>query len=365
MKKVVHVITTISRGGAENQLLILAREQVRNGWHVSIVYLKDTPELINDFKDLGVEVVTDCANHSVIGQVFWLQRYFKKRFTVIHAHLPRAELLTSVAAHRNSFIVSRHNAEKFFPSAPTYISSLLSRFVTKRSKSVIAISKAVEIFIRSKNEISKGTDVTIIHYGFDNLFNLNNKKNLNRIRFGLKKNEFVFGVVGRLVPQKDYPTLLRAFSIFSKDKKNCKLLIVGEGYLKQELQNLAVELGISANVIWFGRTDRIREILNLIDCFVLTSLYEGFGLVLLEAMSANIPIVASDVSAIPEVLGIKHPLLSIPGNPSNFAKNMNLVANFDANERVKLLDIQSIQLKKFEPNGMSIAIERVYSEISV
>ena len=82
-------------------------------------------------------------------------------------------------------------------------------------------------------------------------------------------------------------------------------------------------------------------------------------------MLAKIPIIASDISAIPEVLGIKHPLLSIPGNPSDFAKNMNLVANFDANERMNLLDIQSIQLNKFEPNRMSIAIENVYSEIPV
>lgn len=73
-------------------------------------------------------------------------------------------------------------------------------------------------------------------------------------------------------------------------------------------------------MVWLGRTDRIIESLKLMDCFVLASQYEGFGLVLLEAMSANIPIVASNVSAIPEVLGIEHPLLSTPGDPNDFAK---------------------------------------------
>jgi len=365
MKKVTHVITTISRGGAENQLLVLAREQILNGWHVSIVYLKDEPELIDAFKKIGVEVITECAKHSVIGQVFWLRNYFKKQKSLIHAHLPRAELLTCVAARRNSFIVSRHNAENFFPNAPLYISSLLSRFVTKRSKSVIAISKAVEIFIRTKNEISKGCDLTIIHYGFDNLFNLNNSKNLNRAGLGLNKNEFVFGTVGRIVPQKDYPTLLRAFSIFSKDKKNCKLLIVGDGYLKKEMQTLAIELGICSKVIWFGRTDRVMEILNLIDCFVLTSFYEGFGLVLLEAMSANIPIIASNVSAIPEVLGIDHPLLSIPADELDFAIKMSLVNHFKVDEISKLLNFQSNQLKNFNPYLMNKAIEKIYSKILI
>ena len=73
MKKVIHVITTVSRGGAENQLLILAREQISNGWQVSVIYLKDKPELIEEFRIIGVEVIIDCASKSVIRQIFWLK----------------------------------------------------------------------------------------------------------------------------------------------------------------------------------------------------------------------------------------------------------------------------------------------------
>ncbi|NDE11784.1 MAG: glycosyltransferase [Chitinophagia bacterium] len=318
MKKVTHVITTISRGGAENQLLVLAREQILNDWHVSIVYLKDEPELIDAFKKTGVEVITECAKHSVIGQVFWLRNYFKKQ-----------------------------------------------KSVTNRAKSGIAISKAVEISLRSKNEITKNFRISVIYYGYDNSLPANENKKLNRADFGLKKNDFVFGTIGRIVPQKDYPTLLRAFSIVSRDLNDCKLLIIGDGSLRIDMHKLSNELGISDKVFWHGRTNRIAEILNLMDCFVLASLYEGFGLVLLEAMSANIPIVASNISAIPEVLGNRYPLLSIPGDPSNFAMNMSLVANLSKKERLKLLETQSIQLEKFNPNEMSIAIEKVYSEINV
>jgi glycosyltransferase involved in cell wall biosynthesis len=365
MKKVTHVITTISRGGAENQLLVLAREQISNGWHVSIVYLKDEPELIDAFKKTGVEVITECAKHSVIGQVFWLRNYFKKQKSLIHAHLPRAELLTTLAAPKQSFVISRHNAEKFFPSAPLWISSLLSRLVTNRAKSGIAISKAVEIFLRSKNEIPKNFRISVIYYGYDNSLPANKNKKLNRADFGLKENDFIFGTIGRIVPQKDYPTLLRAFSIVSRDLNDCKLLIIGDGSLEIDMHKLSDELEISDKVVWYGRTNRIVEILNLMDCFVLASLYEGFGLVLLEAMSANIPIVASNISAIPEVLGIRYPLLSIPGDPSNFAMNMSLVANLSKKERLELLETQLIQLDKFNPYEMSKAIEKVYSEINV
>ena len=360
MKKITHIITTISRGGAENQLLILAREQIRSGWHVSVIYLKDSPELIEDFKNIGVEVIVDCARYSIIRQIWWLRRYFMTRQNLIHAHLPRAEILTSLAALKKTFVVSRHNAEAFFPSAPTYLSSLLSRFVTRRAKSVIAISKAVEIFIRSKNEISKDCKVYVIHYGFDSLFTLNNSANLNRTKVGLNKNDFVFGTIGRIVPQKDYPTLLKAFGIVAKEKKNFKLLIVGDGYLEGPMKNLAFALGISSQVVWLGRSNQIVETLKLLDCFVLCSSYEGFGLVLLEAMSTKIPIIASRVSAIPEVLGLDHPLLSTPGDASDFANKMNIVSSFSNEELTKLIDFETKQLDNFNPKIMAESLEKAY-----
>ena len=364
MKKVTHVITTISRGGAENQLLVLAREQISNGWHVSIVYLKDEPELIDAFKKIGVEVITECQKRSVIGQIFWLRNYFKKQKSLIHAHLPRAEILTTLAAPKQSFVISRHNAEKFFPSAPLWISSLLSRLVTNRANSGIAISRAVENFLKINNELAKNFRISIIHYGFDNFLPELEKTKLTRSDLGFNDNDFIFGTIGRIVAQKDYPTLLRAFSIISQNIQGCKLLVIGDGNLRDEMQKLSIELGISDKIVWHGRTDRIIESLRLLNCFVLASRYEGFGLVLLEAMSAKIPIVASNVSAIPEVLGNQNPLLSIPGDSSDFAKNMSYVINLSTKERLELLEMQSLQLEKFNARQMCISIEKIYSEIA-
>lgn len=363
MKKVIHVITTISRGGAENQLLTLAHEQITGGWNVSVLYLKDSPDLIEDFGRIGVEVITDCANYSVIRQILWLRIYFKKNKGIIHAHLPRAELLTALAARKHSFVISRHNAEGFFPSAPAKISSLLSRFVTRRARAGIAISKAVEIYIKSRNEISKNCDITIIHYGFENKIGANNLQKLNRSDINLNENDYIFGTVGRIVPQKDYPTLLIAFSAICEQREEYKLLIIGDGYLKEEMKELAFKLGISPNVIWLGRTDRIVETLKLMDCFVLASSYEGFGLVLLEAMSARIPIIASNISAIPEVLGNEHTLLSIAGDSGDFANKMSQIISFSTDELSTLLDFQSKQLNKFDPFLMNKSIEKIYSLI--
>ena len=95
MNKIVHCITTIERGGAENQLLILAREQVSGGRDVTVVFLKDTPELLEDFQSAGVSVNKSCYEKNLFLQFIWMIRYFKDNDVFIHAHLPRAEILVA------------------------------------------------------------------------------------------------------------------------------------------------------------------------------------------------------------------------------------------------------------------------------
>jgi glycosyltransferase involved in cell wall biosynthesis len=113
--------------------------------------------------------------------------------------------------------------------------------------------------------------------------------------------ELVIGTVARLMPQKSLPTLLGAFSQFQKQQAS-RLIIVGTGDLEESLKALAAKLGISEKVTWTGKRADIPEVMKAFDIFALTSIYEGFGLVLLEAMAAGVPVVASNVSAIPEVL---------------------------------------------------------------
>ena len=97
MKHVIHVITTISRGGAENQLLVLTKEQVLAGRKVTVVFLKDSPDLLDKFRHNGVEVIQECALRPFFNQIVWFRNFLKNRDVLIHAHLPRAETLVAFA----------------------------------------------------------------------------------------------------------------------------------------------------------------------------------------------------------------------------------------------------------------------------
>ena len=124
-----------------------------------------------------------------------------------------------------------------------------------------------------------------------------------RNRLGLTEDDFVVGNVGRLHPDKDQATLVEAFATVLGDVPQARLVIIGEGRLRTELECQIKELGISDRVELKGRVEEAFRYFRAFDVFALSSDYEPFGMVLLEAMVAPIPVVSTDSGGAPEVLG--------------------------------------------------------------
>lgn len=359
MKPVVHVITTICRGGAENQLLVLAQEQIESGRPVYIVPLKGDPELKSNFEDIGAVVITTLINQSPINQIRKLQHFTKNRNFVIHAHLPRAELIAACSSTSGAFFFSRHNAEPFFPGAPKFFSNLLSRFVAVRANAGIAISSAVKNYVSQRGELPNNYPIEVVLYGANSRIDSESYQ-INRDSLGIPDECFVIGTVARLAPQKDLFTLIRVLEKLLGANDNTRLAIIGDGQQKQQLLDFASELGVADKIYWLGRRDRIQSHIKLFDVFVLTSLYEGFGLVLLEAMQSRVPVVASNNSAIPEVLGQDFPGLCTTGEADDFVEKIQAIGSNSYREN--LLSLQSSRLTLFDPARMSQTIDIIYKK---
>ena len=175
-----------------------------------------------------------------------------------------------------------------------------------------------------------------------------------------QESNYKIGTIGRLVPQKNYPILLSAFSNVLKSLPNTELYIVGEGYLQKDLIDLSKSLGINDKVHWLGKTEYIKEFLSKIDLFILPSKYEGFGLVLLEAMIAKKPIIAANNSAIPEVLGKTYKGLFSTGDIEALAQQIKTTIN-DNSFSERLVQSYVSQLNLFDPSEMNRNIKNVYS----
>ena len=358
-KKVTHLITTIERGGAENQLLILARNQVSQGFEVEVFYLKGKPELKAKFENVGVKVNSLLVNQPFIYQVTKFRKFLRTNESPVHTHLPQAELVASLACKKKKFIISRHNFEPFWPNKPKLFSVLLSRFTSSRASGGIAISNAVKNYLLVAKEIDSNFKISVVYYGFDQ--DESDLLEFNEVideKLNSTKN-FKLGTIGRLVPGKNYPTMLKAVAKIASIVPTIKFFIVGGGSSEQELIKMSKDLKIEDNVIWLGRTEHIREILSKIDLFIFASKGEGFGLVLLEAMLANKPILAANNSAIPEVLGSNYKGLFSTDDYVLLSERIIDLMNGQTNSE-SLVSSYAEQIKLFAPIDMAANVLKVY-----
>ena len=361
--RIIHLITTIERGGAEKQLLILTQEQVSQGLDVEVFYLKGKPELKPEFEKFGVKVNQSLVNKTFIKQNIIFRKIIRSRKVVVHAHLPKSELITALTCRKNRFIITRHNSEAFWPGMPKFISNFLSKFVTKKSSHVICISEAVKNYINNRGEVSNSSQISTVHYGYYKNYQTNSStQNEFSTIFKPFRSSLKIGTIGRLVNQKDYPTLFSACKSALSKGVELELFIIGEGELRKELEVRVKSLGITKSVHWLGKTADINDYLFELDLFILPSKYEGFGLVLLEVMQAGKPILASNNSSIPEVLGSSYEGL-FKTSDVNELSELIIKIQKDASFPTRLVQTYSDRLSLFAPSNMAGKISQIYENM--
>ena len=142
-----------------------------------------------------------------------------------------------------------------------------------------------------------------------------------RKELNLPDDVFVFGTLGRLEPAKDQKTLIEAYSIIQPRCENSRLILLGDGKLRKELEQLAKKRNIAEHVIFYGFIPGGYRLLKALDIFVLPSIKEAFGRVLIEAMVAQVPVIGARTNGIPEVIGDAGMMVE-PGKPDLLAEAM-------------------------------------------
>jgi glycosyltransferase involved in cell wall biosynthesis len=327
--KILHAITGINRGGAENHLVDLIQGQVDRGHQIAVAYLKGNGYWQQMLESLGVRVIhLKLHYYGEIQPILRLRSLIENlKPDLVHAHLPPAELyvrlaLLGLSSQTLPLIISKHNDALFYRGLGQ---QWVGSWVAKRAQFLIGISEAVKSNTCLQSLGCSPQKVVTIPYGIDPTpyeeVNVEAVKVL-RSRWSMSDNTYAIGTVARLVPQKAIDTLLKGFSLYLKTAAQpAKLVIVGIGKLEAPLKQQARELGIQEQTIWAGFREDIPVVMNALDLFVLSSLYEGLGLVLLEAMAAAKPIVATRTSAIPETIEDRVTgLLVPPQRPKSLAE---------------------------------------------
>lgn len=286
------VITTLNLGGAETQVALLARQLQERGYAVRVISLL-TPGIVGArLTELGIPVASlhMDAIRDFPRALYRLYRLLKaRRADLVHAHMVHANLITRLChllLPGMALICTAHNLREGGKSRDLAyrLTSCLSDFNTTISAAATRRYVSSKIFPEARTQtIYNGIDVAQFHPAGSRL----------------NSTEFTWLAVGRLHPQKDYPTLLRAFS----QLRHGQLLIAGIGELEHTLHALSSELGIVHRVHFLGLRTDIADLYRCADGFVLASHYEGYGLVVAEAMASGLPVVVTDSGGPGEIVG--------------------------------------------------------------
>jgi glycosyltransferase involved in cell wall biosynthesis len=242
---------------------------------------------------------------------------------IAHTHLIHADLYGLPAARRAGVpgaVSSRHN-DNPFRRRP--LIRLANRRAMRRADRVIAISGALADFVRRVEGVPAEKVVTV-RYGLDPLDYPPDARAAARALFGGREGEAVIGFFGRLIEQKGVDTLLAAFEEVRRAHPHARLAVVGDGDQRAALEAQAAALGLNEAVTFAGWVPDAPSLMPGCEIVVMPSRWEGFGLVALEAMSAARPLVASRVSALPEIVADGETgLLVPPDDPAALADALN------------------------------------------
>ena len=320
----LHVLDGIDVGGAEAQVLSVLTRLPRDRFEVMVAWLRGRGEMEPEFRAAGIPTAAlrmkGILDPDLAGRLLTVIRGFKPH--LIHSHLIHADLLAGLTGRlsRVKAIVSTKHIENGALHHP--LRGLGARAVAALSDEVVVISDALAAFYGGRHG---ATDrLRKISYGYEPRRGPNAPPRTGREgiveELGLPPEVSLVTMIGSLTPRKGLADLLHAASLVKDGFPSAHFLLVGRGEQRRKLQTMVRTLDIEDTVHFLGFRRDVRRILSGSDLLVLPSRWEGFGLVLLEAMNEGLPVVGTRRGAIPEVVRDGETgLLVPPGDPDSLA----------------------------------------------
>lgn len=364
--KIAHVITDLDIGGAELMLLKILRNSDRNSYDHFVISLKSKGKVAKGIEDAGVRVISlNMKWYNFPLGLFRLYRILKaEKPDIVHNYLFHAELAGRICGR--------------MANAPIVISSLRSvdvgsdfrrlllRLTDGLSDAVTAVSEKVAHEHIDK-KVTKKEKIRVVYNGLepDRGGRKESKDELRR-RMGILPREHLMLSVGNLRPVKGYSFVFDAVKILKESGKNIKLLIVGgdDGTYRRKLEAETVDKGIRDKVVFAGEKEDVPDFLSIADTFVMASLWEGLPNSLLEAMQAGLPVVATKVGGIPEV--VRHNENGLLVNPKDgraLADAIESLIKDEALGRRLAGSAKSYVKEKFDIRKTAAETEKLYEEL--
>lgn len=324
--RVLHCLFRVGSGGVEQRRLSLIKHLDPSVFEQKILCCEAYGGLPKDYLKFGCDVhevglMKNIFDPDPYRKALKVTRDFRPQ--IIHGAVYEGVALSAVAGRlaRVPVVIGEETND---PLNRSWKGSLLYRAFTALTHHMVAVSPAVESYLRQGIKLPAGK-VSLINNGVAEKAEANPQV-VDHLRkeLKIKPGDMVIGTVGRLVDShKRVSDLIRSLPQLIKDVENVKLLVVGDGPDEYKLRELAVTLKVNDRVLFVGYQADTQPYYNLMDIFVLASAHEAFGLVLVEAMFAGLPIVATRTGGIPKVVNEGETAFLVePCNPMEIARSL-------------------------------------------
>jgi glycosyltransferase involved in cell wall biosynthesis len=353
--------------GGQRQSLFLAKELKRRGLPFFFIVQPESP-LHQKAREAELPVLPFKMRNEfdlpAILRLAWAMK--RKKCLLVHFHDAHSVAVGSVAASLAKVPFRIITRRVDFPLKKNYFSR---RKYMKNVDTIIAISEGVK-----KVLVEGGVDpenVEVISSGIDfssfeeDSSALTSKDYLHR-EFSFAVDDYLVGIVAHLADHKGHQYLIRATKILKQQSPKIKTIIVGEGPLSMELDRQAKELDVEDIIFFLGFRKDIPKILSSLDLFVLSSHLEGMGSSILDAMASRLPVVATKVGGIPEVvIHGETGLLVPPRNPSALARAILML--YSDKTLASRLGQKGYELvhRKFSAEAMADKVVRLYEKVGL
>lgn len=323
---IIFIINSLHAGGAERVVSELARGIDKTRYEPTILCLHERGVYFEALKDTDVKVLClDLPYKMRIKELLILKRYieqFKPHIVQTFLGNPNrwgalagklAKVPTIVSSLRNCY----YNE--------TLIQKMFDVFCFQFVTHSISCAEAVKRF-HVENKWYSGNKITTIHSGIDiSRFSVHKNKHYIQTELGISTDCLILGTVASLIPQKGHKYLIEAAKEVIKNRNDVIFAFVGDGSLRAELEQMVTSNGLDNNIKFLGLRKDIPQLLSSFDVFVLPSLWEGLPVAVIEAMAAGLPVVASRVDGVPEIVVDGETGLLVPSKDPKSLSNALLV----------------------------------------
>ena len=343
----MQIVRNLDIGGGQEVVRTLAENLNLIGCSVIVCSFKDGP-LRREIEDLGIQVVLlPDRNHSILAFPFFIKEMSHIRnslselvdrynINVVQTHLLRIlnfptislmamhpDLLVYWTFHNTRFTLRKDHlrSHKWMLKPKKWFYKWLDLYASTRVSGFIAVSSEVkQAMVQDIGSI--GDKITVVPNGVDvRRYLPDADKRKQRKKLGLDSEARIISVVATFKEQKGHRYLIEAVPSLKNRFPDLLILLIGDGELKQELENLTNQSDLSDTIKFLGARGDIPDLLSASDLFVLPSLWEGLPMALVEAMASGLPIVATEVSGSKQaILPGKTGLLVEPGNALELEK---------------------------------------------